>query len=150
MRIARGAAPAGLRLPAPRHRLAAPTTLVAVLVLVLALGTAASVTAAPARSARVATDGDRNGNLIVTGSRTARRGDEFVLYLARRCASTIRAARRGNYVIASGKVDKAGRERFRAMIADSEVTPRRGRACFLLADSRRRTRLQTSAAYRMG
>src|SRR3712207_7778323 len=54
-------------------------------------------------------------------SRSAGRGDEFVLYLARRCVTTMRAARRRHYVIATGRVNRSGRERFRAMIAESEV-----------------------------
>ena len=103
-----------IRLAARRCRSVAASTLVAAAVLLLALGDAASVSAAPARSARLTTAGDANGDLVVTGSRTARRRDEFVLYLARRCAATIRAARRGHYVIASGRVDRSGRERFRA------------------------------------
>ena len=86
---------------------------------------------------------------MVTGARTARRRDQFILYLARRCASTLTAARRGHYVIARGRVARSGHDRFRAMIADSEVRPRRGRACFLLADSRGRTRVRASDAYRM-
>jgi hypothetical protein len=123
--------------------------LVAVLVLLAGVANAGSASAAPARSASVTTNGDATGDLVVTGARRARRGDQFILYLARRCASTIRAARRGHYVIARGRVSRSGRDRFRAMIAESEVRPRRGRACFLLADSRGSTRVRASDAYRM-
>ena len=142
-------APAPVRRAALRGRSGALSILVASCALLLALADAASVSAAPARSARVATGAEASGDLVVTGARTARRRDQFILYLARRCVSTLGAARRGHYVIASGRVDRSGRERFRAVIAESEVTPRRGRACYLIADSRRRTRVRVSAAYEM-
>ena len=90
-----------------------------------------------------------DGNLLVAGAVRARRGDVGVLYFARRCASTVRAARRGHYIIASGRFGRTGVERFRATVALGDVKPRAGRACYLLADSNGRTRRQASRGYRL-
>lgn len=150
LRSSTSVASADLRLAARLRRFLSRAIAVAALASAPGVVAAAPAAAgAPARSADLSTATAGKGDLIVTGSRTAQRGDQFILYLARRCASTIGAARRGHYVVARGRVDRSGGERFRAMIARSEVRPRRGRACYLIADSGGRTRTKASAAYRM-
>ena len=136
-------------LATPPRRFFAFIALVVGLLLPLAVVGPSSATAAPSRQVDVNTSVSSQGDLVVSGSVKARRRDEVVLYLARQCVSTVRATRRGHYVIASGRVARTGTEGFRATIAASEVTPKRGRACYLVADSRKRTKTQASAAYRM-
>ncbi len=138
------------RIATRRSRLLAVVAVAVGLVPALAVVNPASAPAAASRHAQVATKVSSESGLLVAGSVNARRRDVFVLYLARRCVSTLRAARAGHYVIASGRVGRAGTDEFRATIASSEVKPKRGRACYLLADSRRRTKTQASSAYRMG
>ena len=92
---------------------------------------------------------DSGRNLVVAGAFRAERGDRMILYLARRCASTLRAARRGNYVIASGRVRRSGVDRFRGKVALRSVRPRRGSACLLVANSRGRTMARASRSYRV-
>ena len=92
---------------------------------------------------------DSSGNLIVAGEVRARRGDVTVLYLASRCASTVRGARRGPTVIAEGRVARTGVERFRAEVAESELKRRSGRVCLMVADARSRPKVRVSRAYRV-
>jgi hypothetical protein len=149
IRFSAPVASADLRLAARLRRFMPWATLAALMVLALAVVNATPAAAAPARSVNVSAQGAGDRNLIVAGSYMARRRDHFILYLARRCASTIGAARRGHYIIARGRVERSGREWYRAMIARSEVRPRSGRACYLIADSRGRAKTSASAAYRM-
>lgn len=116
----------------------------------------ACVHAAPAgaaRSARAVSLSvpriDARGDLVLSGSTRSRRGDVAVFYLASRCVRTLRSARRGRYVIAYGPLHHPAGGHFRATLDPRVVRPRRGRACYLLADSKRRTRVRASRGYRM-
>ena len=130
--------------------LARACAIVAAIVLSALLAQAPAAHAAQRSASLNAPRIDSGRNLVVSGAFRAERGDRAILYLARRCASTLRAARRGNYVIASGRVRRSGVERFRGKIALRTVRPRRRRACLLVASSRGRTLARASRSYRVG
>lgn len=114
----------------------------------LLLADAGAASTTPHRSVSLASPRVKDAALVVSGVARARGGDVSVLYLARRCAPTLRSARR-HYVIAYGRAGRRQPDRFRATIAVSEAVPRRGRACYLLVDARGRVQLRASRQYRM-
>ena len=89
-----------------------------------------------------------NASLELRGGWRLKRGDQTILYLARRCEATVRRARR-HYVVAWTRRPVVRVETFTAQLARSVVHPRGGRACLMVADRRGRAVVQTRVRYRL-
>lgn len=86
--------------------------------------------------------------LVSRGHFRAKAHDQLVVYLSKSCVKTVKSAKT-RYVVSSDSDLGKGRDYFVSTLAASEVKPKRGKVCLMIANRKGRAVMQARAPYKL-